>query len=127
MYARVSFTQGTPGGAVGLLSNRQGNGSIEDIASGSVHIVFGATYAQVGFYEKRVYSTPATFNYVGIVQDGATAYDLGWTLVGDTIYMEYRMGRAGNTRIDACKRSWARISRMSCIGRRNKRMSSSPL
>ncbi len=99
MHAQVTFAAGSPGGVAALISNRQGNDHVSEItAGGSVHIVFGTTYAQVGFFENNVYSTPATFSYSGIQQDGATVYTIGWTVVGYTIYMELPDGSRGQYR-----------------------------
>ncbi len=88
MSARIVFSAGTASGSAVLVSNAQGLGFVTQITSGSIHIVFTSTYCNITIWKPAYTVLHTYYNPTPCVRDGATQYDIGWRLSGDTLTIE---------------------------------------
>lgn len=66
-------------GSIALVSNPNGRTTVDDITTGSIHIVFYQTYASIGLFISGTLVNISTINYT-VVLDETTVYEFGFSI-----------------------------------------------
>lgn len=85
MICKCIFGAGTQSGTVALISNPNGRSAINNITTGSLHIIFKANQIAVQVWDNSVLTTIGQYYFTQFPLDNTTEVQFDWSVSGNTL------------------------------------------